>query len=138
MGLAEIIYPTDTVTGAERHFNHAAQSLFMALTKALWLLLKVILYFPEAQSSKIFSIGNLCCLYQSVSMDDLIHTLEKDLGLPKPDTTQADLAHDALAKIKSFLLLGEEGKASVISTFEKQLKLFTLPVVKKRNRSQQL
>lgn len=131
MGMAEIIYPTDSVTGAERHFNNAAQSLFMALAKTLWLLLKSnSLFLQKHDIPSMFSIGNLFVLYNTVSMNDLTDTLEKNLELSKLNKIQTELAHDALAKIRSFMLLGDEGKASVISTFEKQLKLFALPVVK--------
>lgn len=131
MGMAEIIYPTDSVTGAERHFNNAAQSLFIALAKALWLLLhSQSLFLQEHGIPKIFSIGNLFVLYNTVSMTDITDVLEENIRLQKLDKIQIELAQDALAKIRSFMLLGDEGKASVISTFEKQLKLFALPVVK--------
>lgn len=131
MGMAEIIYPTDSVTGAERHFNNAAQSLFMALAKSLWLLLKGNpLFLQEHDIAKIFSIGNLLVLYNTVSMTDLTEVLEENVRLQKLNKIQIELAQDALAKIRSFMLLGDEGKASVISTFEKQLKLFALPVIK--------
>lgn len=131
MGMAEIIYPTDSVTGAERHFNNAAQSLFIALAKVLWLLLKANSMFLQKHSIlKIFSIGNLLTLYNKVRMDELTKVLEENIRLQKLDNIQTELAQDALAKIRSFMLLGDEGKASVISTFEKQLKLFALPVIK--------
>ena len=131
MGMAEIIYPTDSVTGAERHFNNAAQSLFIALAKALWLLLEGNpVFLQEYNIPKTFSIGNLFVLYNTVSMNDLTEVLEENVNLKKLDNVQMELAQDALAKIRSFMLLGDEGKASVISTFEKQLKLFALPVVK--------
>jgi type IV secretion system protein VirD4 len=132
MGIAEIIYPTDSVTGAERHFNNAAQSLFIALSKSLWLLLQENSMFLQKQNiDPLFSIGNLLVLYNTVPMNDLTEVLEEDIRLQKLNEGQVELAQDALAKIRSFMLLGDEGKASVISTFEKQLKLFALPVVKK-------
>ena len=131
MGMAEIIYPTDSVTGAERHFNNAAQSLFMALAKSLWLLMNSNpTFLQEHGLDKIFSIGNLFVLYNIVLMNTLTEVLEENIKLQKFNQLQIELAHDALAKIRSFMLLGDEGKASVISTFEKQLKLFALPVVK--------
>lgn len=131
MGMAEIIYPTDSVTGAERHFNNAAQSLFIALAKGLWLLLKAnSIFLQKHDILKIFSIGNLLTLYNKVHMDELTKVLEDNIRLQKLDNIQTELAQDALAKIRSFMLLGDEGKASVISTFEKQLKLFALPVIK--------
>ena len=131
MGIAEIIYPTDSVTGAERHFNNAAQSLFIALSITLWIILRKNLRFMQEQNiAKNFSIGNLLALYNTVLMNDLTFILEENLKLQKLDAIQIELAKDALAKIRSFMLLGDEGKASVISTFEKQLKLFALPVIK--------
>lgn len=131
MGMAEIIYPTDSVTGAERHFNNAAQSLFIALAKTLWIILrKNHMFLQEHNIANIFSIGNLLVLYNTVSMNDLTEVLEENLRLQKLDKVQTELAEDAIAKIRSFMLLGDEGKASVISTFEKQLKLFALPLIK--------
>lgn len=132
MGIAEIIYPTDSVTGAERHFNNAAQSLFIALSKTLWLLLQENSMFLQKHNiNPLFSIGNLLVVYNRVSMKNLTEILEENIILQKLNEGQVELAQDALAKIRSFMLLGDEGKASVISTFEKQLKLFALPVVKK-------
>lgn len=131
MGIAEIIYPTDSVTGAERHFNNAAQSFFIALSKALWLLLQNnSMFLQEHRISNSFSIGNLLMLYNTVSTKDLTEVIEENLQLQKLEAIQIELALDALAKIRSFVLLGDEGKASVISTFEKQLKLFALPAVR--------
>lgn len=131
MGMAEIIYPTDSVIGAERHFNNAAQSLFIALAKGLWIILKANSMFLEKHHIlNIFSIGNLLVLYNTVLMDTLAEALEDNIKLQKLNHIQVELTQDALAKIRSFMLLGDEGKASVISTFEKQLKLFALPVIK--------
>ena len=131
MSTAEIIYPTDSVKGAERHFNNAAQSLFIALSKTLWILLESnFIFLQKYNIVKLFSIGNLLVLYNSVLMNDLIELLEENIKLQKLSGLQIQLALDALAKIRSFMLLGDEGKATVISTFEKQLKLFALPVIK--------
>ncbi|WP_341790147.1 type IV secretory system conjugative DNA transfer family protein [Rickettsia endosymbiont of Polydrusus tereticollis] len=131
MGMAEIIYPTDNVTGAEKHFNNSAQSLFIALAKTLWILLqKNLIFLQEHNIANIFSIGNLFVLYNTVLMNDLTEILEENLSLKKLNALQIELAKDGLAKIRSFMLLGDEGKASVMATFEKQLKLFALSVVK--------
>ncbi len=131
MGLAEIIYPTDKVSGAEKHFNNAAQSLFIALSKTLWLILKINPAFMQRHEiANIFSIGNLFTLYTSVLITDLLAIIEKNIESSTLSTIETQLASDARAKMKSFMLLGDEGKASVISTFEKQLKLFALPVIK--------
>ncbi len=45
MGIAEILFPTDLVSGAEGHFNNVAQSLFIALAKALFFLIEKECYF---------------------------------------------------------------------------------------------
>lgn len=131
MGIAEIIYPTDIVTGAERHFNNAAQSLFIALSKTLWIAIyKKTIFLKQHNIESIFSIGNLFVLYNIVPMNELTELLEETLRLNQLGNIETEIAKDAIAKIRSFMLLGDEGKASVISTFEKQLKLFSLPVVK--------
>lgn len=52
------------------------------------------------------------------------------MNLNKISGVQTELAKDAIAKIRSFMLMGDEGKASVMSSFEKQLKLFALLVIR--------
>ncbi len=131
MGLAEIIFPTDLVTGVERHFNNAAQSLFIALSKTLWISLKAnTMFLKENSINSIFSIGNIFTLYSTVLLQDISEMLQENLQLGKVTGVQKELTEDALAKIQSFILMGDESKASVMSTFEKQLKLFALPVIK--------
>ncbi|KAJ6644929.1 Protein VirD4 [Pseudolycoriella hygida] len=131
MSLAEIIFPTDSVTGAERHFNNAAQSLFIAVAKALWISLKVSnMFLKENNLAAIFSIGNILALYSTVSMTNIIKMLQENLSLGKVTKIGEEVSKDAIAKIRSFMLMGDEGRASIISTFEKQLKLFALPAVK--------
>lgn len=89
MGIAEIIYPTDSVTGAERHFNNAAQSLFIALSKALWIMLrKNLMFLQERNVTNVFSIGNLFTLYNTALMNDLTEILEENLRLQKLDELQ--------------------------------------------------
>ncbi|MCC8419174.1 MAG: type IV secretory system conjugative DNA transfer family protein [Rickettsia endosymbiont of Glossina mortisans submortisans] len=130
MGLGEIIFPTDSVTGAEKHFNNAAQSLFIALAKSLWILQRHnVKFLQEHLLPSIFSIGNLFGMYSNASIGDISATLTENLELSKLDQSEQMLCNDAIAKLRSFMLLEGEGKASVISTFEKQLKLFSLPVI---------
>lgn len=127
MGVAEIIYPTDTVTGTEKHFNHAGQSLFIAYVKTLWFLIneaphKLITY----KIKKIFSIGTAMDLYYQVARQELIDFL----GSRIEDIENAvvkNTAQDAHDKLSSFENLGDEAQGSVVGTFEKQLKLFSLP-----------
>lgn len=131
MGIAEILFPTDAISGAEGHFNNVAQSLFIALSKSLWIFQRHnVKFLEEHLLPSIFSIGNLFEMYSTISIGDISETLTENLELEKLDQSGKMLCKDAIAKLRSFMLLGDEGKASVISTFEKQLKLFSLPVIK--------
>lgn len=69
-------------------------------------------------------------MYSTISIGDISATLTENLELGKLDQSRHMLCNDAIAKLRSFMLLGDKGKASVISTFEKQLKLFSLPVIR--------
>ncbi|NJS41438.1 type IV secretory system conjugative DNA transfer family protein [Candidatus Gracilibacteria bacterium] len=44
-------------------------------------------------------------------------------------------ATDAIDRMRTFSIMGDESKASTIATFEKQLKLFALPVIKNATNS---
>jgi type IV secretion system protein VirD4 len=127
MGVAEIFYPTDTVSGAEKHFNEAAQSLFIAMVKALYLLIR---FEPSAldncEVKQIFSIGTAVDLYHRLGTEDLIAAL-KELREHLEGDKLDGVALDAIDKLGSFMGLGDEARGSVIGTFEKEMKLFSLP-----------
>ncbi|KAJ6644914.1 Type IV secretion system protein VirB11 [Pseudolycoriella hygida] len=136
LSIAEIIYPTDNIAGAERHFNHLAQSLFIALSKTLWLVIHhKQIFLQEHELENNFTTSNLLALYQQVAMSEIKDLLETTLALKQLTNAVSEIAIDALNKINSFILLTGESKASVISAFEKQLKLFPLPVVKRATRA---
>ncbi|EPM53382.1 TaxB conjugal transfer protein [Pseudomonas syringae pv. actinidiae ICMP 19071] len=136
LGIAEIFYNTDSTTGAEKHFNTAAQSLFVAYVSALW-------YFLTYQPGQLrtfnikplFSIGTALDVYYQVTVDDIIEALAEALvDAPSPTTCPESIVHvvqGAHDKLKSFSLLGDDVKGSVTGTFEKELRLFTLPNVRK-------
>ncbi|KPC27186.1 TaxB conjugal transfer protein [Pseudomonas syringae pv. cilantro] len=136
LGIAEIFYNTDSTTGAEKHFNTAAQSLFVAYVSALWYLLT---YQPGQLRTfnikPLFSIGTALDVYYQVTVDDIIEALSEALvDAPSPTTCPESIVHvvqGAHDKLKSFSLLGDDVKGSVTGTFEKELRLFTLPNVRK-------
>lgn len=132
MGIAEIIFPTDGYNVAENHCNNASQSLFIALAKLLWLILeyKPALIRQEKALSSVssLSIGNLFLMYTHIATKKILNIVEDQILTLSLSQIELGLALDAQAKLTSFLMF--EGKASIIATFEKQLKLFALPVVK--------
>ncbi|NJS41437.1 type IV secretory system conjugative DNA transfer family protein [Candidatus Gracilibacteria bacterium] len=80
MGIAEILFPTNSISGAEGHFNNVAQSLFIALAKTLFFLIeRKMLFLKENNISNSFSLSNIFDLYKRISTEDLIATLQKDI-----------------------------------------------------------
>lgn len=78
MGLAEIIFPTDSVTSAKGHFNNAAQK-HLAKPCGLASLKANSMFFKENRINQIFSIGNLFNLYSTVPTENILETLQKKL-----------------------------------------------------------
>lgn len=131
MGISEIIFPTDAISGAEGHFNNVAQSLFIALAKTLFFLIeRKILFLKEYNIANSFSLGNIFDLYKRISTEELIETLQKDIEYASLSSLEIENATDALDRMRTFSIMGDESKASTVATFEKQLKLFALPVIK--------
>ncbi|MDT3268731.1 type IV secretory system conjugative DNA transfer family protein [Pseudomonas amygdali pv. morsprunorum] len=136
LGIAEIFYSTGSTTGAEKHFNNSAQSLFIAYVSALWYF---ITYQPgqlRAFNIKpVYSIGTALDLYYQVAVEEIVDALADALAeAPSPKYCPESIvyvvqgAHD---KLKSFTLLGDDVKGSVTGTFEKELRLFTFPNIRK-------
>lgn len=134
MGIAEIIFPTDGYNVAENHCNNASQSLFIALAKLLWLILEhkpaLIRKWQALSTVNSLSIGNLFLMYTHIPTKKILNIVEDQILTLSLSQIELGLALDAQAKLTSFLMFEGEGKASIIATFEKQLKLFALPVVK--------
>lgn len=138
MGIAEIFYPTDSTEGAEKHFNESSQSLLIALVEALYIfrhpafnLERTLL---ENNVPNCFSIGTAVDLFHRIETENIHQLLggilssESD-GVKRAlqDTVLKGVVMDALDKFSVFIRLGDEAKGSVIGTFEKQMKLFSLP-----------
>lgn len=136
LGIAEIFYNTGSTTGAEKHFNNSAQSLFVAYVSALW-------YFITYQPGQlrtfnikpVYSIGTALDLYYQVTVEEIVEALAEALSeAPSPTFCPESIVHvvqGAHDKLKSFSLLGDDVKGSVTGTFEKELRLFTLPNIRK-------
>lgn len=138
MGIAEIFYPTDTTTGAEKHFNESAQSILIALTEALYIFrhkeLRLERTLLEHNIPNIFSIGTAVDLFHRMETENIHQLLggllsSEDTQIKRAlgDTVLRGVVMDALDKFAVFIRLGDEAKGSVIGTFEKQMKLFSLP-----------
>lgn len=131
MGIAEILFPTDAISGTEGHFNNVAQSLFIALAKTLFFLIeRKMLFLKEYNISNSFSLGNIFDLYKRISIAELITTLQKELESTSLSSLEMEIVTNALDRMRTFSIMGDESKASTVATFEKQLKLFALPVIK--------
>lgn len=127
MGVAEIFYPTDTATGAEKHFNEAAQALLIATVKTLFVMLRYESgTLKQSGVPTLFSIGTAVDLYHRIDSEDLIEILKSHHDSAETSIIKGVIM-DALDKWTTFMRLGDEAKGSVIGTFEKQMKLFSLP-----------
>jgi type IV secretion system protein VirD4 len=127
MGVAEIFYPTDSTSGAEKHFNESAQSLLIALVKALFVFIgydKNTL--RNSNVPDVFSIGSAVDLFHRMELESVVTAL-KNIHATIGDPVTKGVILDAVDKFSTFITLGDEAKGSVIGTFEKQMKLFSLP-----------
>lgn len=128
LGLAETIYQTGGLEGAEKHFNSEAQKIYCAYAQLLWFLIN---YMPDDlktyEVKNCFSIGTVLELYNQLPAETIVNNRDDYLEL-------CDNAHirfmviDACNKIKAFSELGDDPKASVSGTFTGKLNLFTLPL----------
>jgi hypothetical protein len=71
------------------------------------------MFLKENRINPNFFIGNLFNLYSTVPIENLLETLQKNLNLDKISGVQTELAKDAIAKIRSLMLLDDEGKAEL-------------------------
>ncbi len=87
-----------------------------------------MLFLKEYNISNSFSFGNIFDLYKRISIEELIATLQKELESTSLSSLEIEIVTDALDRMRTFSIMGDESKASTVATFEKQLKLFALPV----------
>lgn len=127
MGVAEIFYPTSNTSGAEKHFNESAQSLLVALVKSLFVFIRHDKRtLKESNVGDIFSIGTAVDLFHRMEMENIVKTLQAIYDGLNDEITK-HVTMDAIDKLSTFITLGDEAKGSVIGTFEKQMKLYSLP-----------
>lgn len=128
LGLAETIYQTGGLEGAEKHFNSEAQKIFCAYAQLLWFLIR---YMPDDLKTyevrKCFSIGTVLELYNQLPAETIVNTRDEYLELCDNEHIRF-MVIDACNKIKAYFELGDDPKASVAGTFTGKLNLFTLPL----------